>query len=289
MNITLAALVLLYIHVITGSISMVSTSARIAFITFFTIALVFYVYHQIIRRVQLKNSAYSVIENRIENKSTHSLHLRPIKGKGLDYQPGQFALIRVRNQQITPEPHPFTIASSPTQDHLEFVIKSSGDYTSQLDRIQAGDKVWVDGPFGVFSHHHYPTEENLVFIAGGIGITPFLSMLRSLQVEEPDKKVILLWGCRFQDDLILPEVFQQLEANMPNFKWYPVLSDEPEFTGETGFFNAEKLNRLAVNEVNLETTGFYTCGPGIMMKIVDEALQELGVEKSRIHYEKFAF
>ena len=85
------------------------------------------------------------------------------------------------------------------------------------------------------------------------------------------------------------DIFAEISTAMPNFKWYPVLSDEPDYDGETGFFNAEKLKRLAVAEIDIAQTGFYTCGPPIMMKIVDQALQELGVPKKQIHYEKFSF
>ena len=289
-NFSMVAATLLFLHVISGSASRLSPVSRALHVSIFMIGVVFWLYHQIIRRIQLKQGAFIVEENRQENAMIHALHLKPKRGEIFDYLPGQFAFISVHNGKLSPEPHPYTIASSPSNtDGIEFVIKNSGDYTSQLDRIQRGDEVRVNAPFGIFSHLNHSGEKDLVFVAGGIGITPFLSMLRWMKENDPKRKVVLLWGCRFKEDLIKQDEFAEISAAMPNFKWYPVLSDEPDYEGETGFFDAEKLNRLAVTEVDIATTGFYTCGPPIMMKIVDEALQELGVPGKQIHYEKFSF
>jgi predicted ferric reductase len=289
-NFSLVAATILFLHVITASANEFSPTAKYLHAAIFIIGVLFWLYHQIVRRIELKQTSFSVLENHAENSTTRSLHLKPNTKQIFRYKPGQFAFLSVHNGRITSEPHPYTIASSPSnKNEIEFVIKNSGDYTSQLNLIEPGDEVHVDAPFGIFSYLNYPKEDSLVFVAGGIGITPFLSMLRWMKENDSQRKVILLWGCRFKEDLIKSEEFTSFEAAMPNFQWYPVLSDEPDFTGETGFFNAEKLNRLAVSEIEIKRTGFYTCGPPIMMKIVDAALQELGVPKAHIHYEKFSF
>ena len=289
-NFSMVAATLLFLHVITGSASAFSPIVRYLHMGIYIVGVTFWLYHQVIQRIQMKQNAYQVVENRLENPAIHSIHLAPQQGQIFDYKPGQFAFLSVHNQRISPEPHPYTIASSPSNpEELEFVIKTSGDYTSQLDLIEKGDEVHVNAPFGVFTYLNFPAEQDLVFVAGGIGITPFLSMLRWMKDKDPQRKVILLWGCRFLQDVIKQDEFEEISAAMPNFKWYPVLSDEPDYEGETGFFDAEKLNRLAVKEIDIASTGFYTCGPPIMMKIVDEALQDLGVPSQQIHYEKFSF
>ena len=289
-NFSLAAATLMFLHVNSGIVGEVAPAVRIAYAAFFLLGVSAWLYHQILRRLRLKRNAFAVVENRVENQTVRSLHLKPQQGDLFHYKPGQFAIISVHNQQLPPEPHPFTIASNPANpEEIEFVIKASGDYTSQLDKIAVNDEVRVDAPFGVFSYLNHPDEKELVFIAGGIGITPILSMLRWMSVNDSQRKVILLWGCRFTEDLIKSEEFEHFSARMPHFRWHPVLSDEPDYKGETGFFDAEKLNRLAVNDIDVSSAGFYTCGPPIMMKIVEDALHDLGVEKSRIHYEKFSF
>jgi predicted ferric reductase len=289
-NFSLAAATLMFMHVNSGIVGEISPAVRIAYAAFFLLGISAWLYHQILRPLRLKQHAFLVVENRAENQTVRSLHLKPRQGSLFHYKPGQFAIISAHNQQITPEPHPFTIASNPNNpEEIEFVIKASGDYTSQLDKIAVDNEVRVDAPFGVFSYLNHPEEKELVFVAGGIGITPFLSMLRWMSVNDPQRKVILLWGCRFTEDLIKAEEFERFKALMPHFRWHAVLSDEPDYEGETGFFDAEKLNRLAVNDIDVSSAGFYTCGPPIMMTIVENALHDLGVEKSRIHYEKFSF
>jgi predicted ferric reductase len=289
-NLSLVAATLLFIHVLNSSASDHSPYVRFLLITLYVLGLVFWLYHQIVRRFQLQQGAFQVIENRVENSNVRSLHLKPLQGKIFDYKPGQFTFISVQNGRISKEPKPYTIASSPSNpDEIEFVIKNSGEYTSQLQHVLVGDEVHVNKPFGIFSHLNHPAEKDLVFVAGGIGITPFLSMLRWIKDNDPQRKVILLWGCRYSDDVIKQREFSEFEESMINFEWRLVLSDESDFDGETGFFDTEKLNRLAVSKVNVKTTGFYVCAPPAMMNIVGSALQELGVPKSQTHYEKFSF
>ncbi len=289
-NVSLLAATFLLVHVLNSSAGIYSLYARFFMIAFYLVGVSFWVYYQVVRRFQLREKVFRVIENRIENNSIRSLHLKPVQGNIFSYQPGQFTFISIQNGQVSKHPHPYTIASSPSNpDEIEFVIKDTSEYTNQLQNVLAGDEVYVDKPFGIFSLQNHPEEQALVFIAGGIGITPFLSMLRWLKDNQPQRRVILLWGCRYKDDLIKQDEFSEFEQAMPNFEWRLVLSDDPTFDGETGFFDTEKLARLAVSKVDLRTTGFYVCAPPAMMDIVGQSLQELGVAKRQTHYEKFSF
>ena len=289
-NLSLLAATFLFIHVINSSASEYSGYARFLFIAFYVLGVSFWLYHQVVRRFQLDQGTFRVVENRIENHSVRSLHLKPVQGNIFNYKPGQFTFISVQNGRVSKEPRPYTIASSPANsEEIEFVIKNSDEYANQLENVIEGDEVHVNTPFGIFSHLNHPSEKELVFIAGGIGITPFLSMLRWIKENDPQRKVTLLWGCRYKDDFIKAEEFAGFEQAMPNFQWYPVVSDEPNFDGETGFFDTEKINRLAVSKMDIITTGFYICAPPVMMDLVDDSLLELGVPRGRIHYEKFSF
>lgn len=289
-NLSIVASTFLFIHVIRSSASQFSIYARVIMIVLYVVAVLFWLYHQVVRRVQLQKGTFHVVENRVENYNVRSLHLKPVKGNIFDYKPGQYTFISVQNGRISRDPHPYTIASSPSNpNEIEFVIKNSDEYANQLENVMEGDEVHVNSPFGIFSHLNHPGEKELVFIAGGIGITPFLSMLRWMKDNDPKRKVILLWGCRYKDDFIKKEEFSEIQAAMPNLSWVPVVSDEPEFDGETGFFDTEKINRLAISKVDINTTGFYICAPPVMMDLVDESLLELGAPRGQIHYEKFSF
>lgn len=289
-NLTLVAIFLILLHVINTAAAFLSPAVRWVYLGYFSLGMGFYVYHQFIRRWVMKRNAYHVIENRQEAKDVRTITIAPWQGKVFDYKPGQFALLRVFNGKVESESHPFTIAASPSQpDSVSFSIKASGDFTGKLDQVQVGDEVHIDAPYGIFSHLNFPEEKELVFIAGGIGVTPLLSMLLYLRDKDPQRKVTLLWGVRTEEDLIRRKDLEEIAEAMPNFSWVPVLSHDPDWPGEKGFFDTEKLQRMAIQGRDLQTTGFYTCGPRIMMNLVAGTLGVQGVPKERIHFEKFAF
>jgi predicted ferric reductase len=289
-NFTLVIVVLLLLHVLGSGAAFLSPVLRWTYIGYFALGMGFYAYHQFIRRWVMKKNAYHVVENQPEAKDVRTLTIVPRQGKVFEYKPGQFALITVVNGRVEKESHPFTIASSPSRpESISFSIKASGDFTSKLDQVAVGDGVRIDAPYGVFSYLLHPDEQELVFIAGGIGITPLLSMLRYMRDKDPQRKVTLLWGARTQDDLIRREEIGDFSQVMPLFQWLAILSNEPDWDGEKGFFDQEKLKRLALAGRDLSTTGFYICGPRIMMNLVAGELGVQGVPKEHIHFEKFAF
>lgn len=289
-NSTLVIIILILLHVLNSAAAYISPALKWTYIGYFALGMSFYVYHQLIRPWRMKKNAWQVLENRPEAPDVRTLRIAPRRGDIFSYKPGQFALLTVIHPRLVKESHPFTIASSPSRtESISFSIKASGDFTSQLDQVQAGDEVRIDAPYGIFSFILHPEEQELVFIAGGIGITPLLSMLRYLQDTDPQRKATLLWGVRTQADLICVEEINNFTNAMPHFSWVPVLSDEPDWQGEKGFFDQEKIKRLALTGRDLATTGFYVCGPRVMMNLVAGELEMQGVPKAHIHFEKFAF
>ena len=100
-------------------------------------------------------------------------------GRAISFIPGQFAFVSFRENAVGREPHPFTIASSPHASTLDFVVKALGDHTTALMGLPAGAHAEVEGAYGAFSYLNVPNVRQ-IWIAGGIGITPFLSMARSI-------------------------------------------------------------------------------------------------------------
>jgi ferredoxin-NADP reductase len=98
----------------------------------------------------------------------------------VEFQAGQFVYATFHQSEIPREPHPFTIASAPGGDHLRIVVKRFGDFTSSMMSLRPGCAVWLEGPFGRFCLEGDPVNAQ-TWIAGGIGITPFLSWARSLE------------------------------------------------------------------------------------------------------------
>ena len=124
-------------------------------------------------------SSYRVVSVATETPMVWTLTLEPFLTRPLHYAPGQFLFLRLHDSSVLPEEHPFSIASSPSPDGLiSLTIKEIGDFTSTVGRIKPGDLATVHGPFGRFSHVLHSNDDDLVFVAAGIGITPLMSMLR---------------------------------------------------------------------------------------------------------------
>jgi ferredoxin-NADP reductase len=181
------------------------------------------------------------------------------------------------------EEHPFTISSSPTaQGHITATIKKSGNYTNLIDQMQISDTALVQAPFGRFSWA-FGNPSSFLFIAGGVGITPIHSMIAALRDIGDKRPVVLLYGNRTEGDIIFRGEFEKLPAN---FKIVHILSGaEKEWKGLTGHISAEIIRQEA--DSVLKQADVYLCGPPMMMQSVENALELLGVDKRKIHYERF--
>ncbi len=217
-------------------------------------------------------------------KETHDVTSLYFEGKHRDYKPGQFMIVQlVRNGKVS-EPHPFTISSSPTRDRLSISVKSVGDFTSTIGDTKVSDSAYIDAPYGRFSFLNYDARE-LVFIAGGIGITPLMSMIRYIYDRKLEKNVTLIWGNKTEEDIAFREELEKMEAEMPSLKVVHIMSKQDDWPGEKGYVDAEKLRK---HISDFQKSQFLICGPPVMMMAVKKALRSLGVPGKRIHYERFA-
>lgn len=224
-----------------------------------------------------------------EARNTWTLVLVPDNGHSIPtHLPGQFAFIEFKEGPVAGEEHPFTIASSPEQEELAFTIRTVGDFTGRIAELSPGAKVFVHGPFGRFSASLYPEEQELVFIAGGVGLTPFLSMLRSMHRSGTMRPVTVLHACRTEQDLLMrQELTAMAEASAGSLRVVHILSSpDGTWQGLCGHLDGELLADH-VGE-HSDTRGFYICGPPGMMTAVKSDLRKLGIPKARIHTERFA-
>jgi predicted ferric reductase len=203
------------------------------------------------------------------------------------YLPGQFGFITLSSAHVSNEEHPFTIASSPTQfDALEIVVRTTGDWTAQLQNLQPQDGVLFDGPYGRFSHLPISGQTEIIMIAGGIGITPMLSMLRYMADSEDQRKITLLWSNQTPDHIVLPDVFQKFAAQLKEPRIMHVMTRASEYSGERGRLDRPKLKRLLSDCSRLAAV--FVCGPDQMMKDVHTHLVSLGFLQRMIFMERFS-
>jgi predicted ferric reductase len=237
--------------------------------------------HRIWMWFSIRRNPFTVTKVVQETYDTWSLFF---KGKNNGYKPGQFMIIQLLRKGKLSEPHPFTISSSPTSRELSISVKSVGDFTSTIGETTTADFAYIDKPYGVFSFLNYD-EKNLVFISGGIGVTPFISMLRYIRDKKLDRNVILIWGNKTSADLAFKDELKNMDDEMPSLSIIHVMSNQNDWQGEKGYINAEKIRRY-VND--FDSSQFFICGPPKMMESVIKTLKEIGVPRQRIHYERFA-
>jgi propane monooxygenase reductase subunit len=215
---------------------------------------------------------------------THDMRhlvLRLIEPDEVKFFPGQYMDFTVPG---TDQVRSFSMANTSSRDGLlEFVIKvyPDGLFSQFLDKeLNVGDRLELNGPFGVFTLRE--SEADLVFVGGGAGMAPILSLLRSMAERGIQRRATFFYGARTQGDLCFAEELASIADKLPNFTYLPALSHE-DWTGETGLIT-DVVKRL---RGNLAGAHAYVCGPPPMVEAAIPLLETLGVEDKRVYYDKF--
>lgn len=288
-NLSIVALIFILLHVLRTSSAQASLLVFNVYIFYFIVAVLFYLYHKILKGFLLEDAGYLVKNVIQESPDMWRVQFESQNGYQMRYQPGQFGFFTFIGSGIKEEEHPFSLSSSPTDAYLSVTVKALGDFTSTLNQLQVGDKVLVEAPYGRFSYLNHPKEKEIVLIAGGVGITPMLSTLRYMKEKDTRRQVTLIWSMRQLSDYISRTEVEAIQQAMPNLTVIPVVSKEIHYTGEKGRLDVEKLQRLLLPELQSpHEVGYYVCGPLGLMESVVQDLKALGVPNKNIHYEKFS-
>jgi predicted ferric reductase len=249
------------------------------------------VHHKLVVPMQLRKHPYTVAAVDRESRNVWTVKLTPPVGVSVyEYQPGQFHFVTFQRSAGLPvEEHHWTVSSSPAnKDFISSTIKESGDFTATIGKTRVGDTALVEGPFGCFSYTFYPEDRDFVFIAGGIGITPFISMIRHMRDTGKEADVLLLCANRTEEDIVFGTELAEIEAgSSPRLKVLHILSKPTgHWTGETGRLDRDKLTRLVGSKS--EHAAYYICAPPLMAKAVIAGLRSMGVPYSRMRTEQFS-
>lgn len=209
------------------------------------------------------------------NKDVIEIKMKP-ESKTMKFKPGQFAFFSFMSSNVSPESHPFSISSSDKEEDLKITVKSLGDYTSMLNNLKVGDDVLVDGPYGEFSFNKIKNK-NQIWIAGGIGITPFFSMAKSLSDEF---NINLFYSVKEENEAVYSSEFKEISNNNTNFKFNLWNAKEK------GYITSEQILNLSNG---LESKDIFLCGPPMFMESLKNQFLSLGVDIRKIHYENFSF
>jgi len=213
------------------------------------------------------------------NSEVTKLVISPVGRKKLTPKPGQFAFLSFPKVASKKERHPFTIAKSDVDGSLTFYIKSAGDFTSSLDaHLNRDAKVRVEGPHGKFALAKKSGRRSL-WIAGGIGITPFIAFASSNDTQTMQSS--LLYVVKSRDQALEVQTFTKLAEANKEFNFNVIAtSEDGRPTGNT----ISSLIPADCNEVDV-----YFCGPTSLRKSVVEHLRASNIKINKMKYEVFAF
>jgi predicted ferric reductase len=247
-----------------------------------TVGLAAFAYRSVLGNLLVRRRKYRVAAVNRLDESVTEVAMEP-RGAPLAYAPGQFLFVNFRepfSAQFPPflrnQFHPFSITSAPEEPRLRITVKAVGDYTRALRTLEPDVEAVVEGPYGAFSRD-LPSDRQ-VWIAGGIGVTPFLSMARSLNGDGP---AVDFYYCveREQEAHFLDEI-RALARRRKGFRVVVVARDRD------GFLTAD---RLAAENPDLAAADVLICGPPAMIVSLRSQLRARGVPAEQIHAEEFSF
>jgi predicted ferric reductase len=234
-----------------------------------------YIYRSVYVRFFDRGYVYEIEDVLVKNDTVCEIVLKPVY-TSISYTPGQFVFVSFKSQYVSSETHPFSLSST-NGDTISLTVKKLGDYTQTLGALQKGDRARIQGPYGSFSYTKGDAPKQ-VWIAGGIGITPFLSMVRDLASNASERtSVDLYYSVQKASDLVYLSEIENAARDSESLRVFTHISEQEGF--------------LTVNDIiersGIIDTEFFICGPGPMMGSLQRQLISHNVNSQCIHTEAF--
>lgn len=219
---------------------------------------------------------------------TWEVVVEPTRGETVNFEAGQFAWLTLGVSPYSIREHPFSLSSCPAdRPRIGFTIKEVGDFTRNIGSIPVGAPAYLDGPHGNLTLANRQGA-GLVFIAGGVGLAPIMSILRQLRADGDRRPMVLIYGNRCAEQILYGDELAAMQRDL-SLQLHHVLS-EPEagWDGAVGQLDQVVLDRLLPSE-GRERWLYFVCGPGPMIDGVEGSLGHLGVPTDQIVSEKFSY
>lgn len=276
-NLFVLVLLFLIVHVNLATSTQENTLRVVAMGVWGIIGVTRYGYFIIRRKIGQKRFKLTSVTSLSD--TTVEVTLNPEKAP-LHFLPGQFGYLRIQSGEIKNREHPFTISSTPSESELRFTVKELGDFTRSLKAVESGAIAVVDGSYGKFTP--VLSQSPYLFVAAGIGITPFLSILKSWNDSEVQMPVTLVWSVTRESELIEIEFLKELAETAPWFELKIFVTRNPETSFTHGrLTEGEHLQAYSDREI-------YLCGPAPFMKSAKSKLKEFGAKRAQFHSESFS-
>ena len=234
-------------------------------------------------RIDFMNFETKIIK--IIQRTTDVTSYRFPRPSELTYKPGQYFIITIKqnDKELT---HHFSFSSSPTEkDHFEFTKKlTDHEYSLALKSTKIGDRARIDAPYGQFTFEGEIPK--IVLLSGGIGITPFVSIIKNATDKRLEAKITLFYGCRTENDIAFREELEIMQRENENFRMVCIINQpSSEWIGETGIITSDMIEKTLPD---YKENVFYTCGPPPMVKAMEAIIESLGLPENQLKKEYFA-
>jgi len=252
---------------------------RVYILAVFIFSIYSFIYHTILGKFLIKKYKYIVSGVQVLGGNVTEVMLNPT-GEKLAFTSGQFVFVIFQDKNVSSESHPFSLSSATDTDTLSFTIKNLGDFTSSLPNLEIGSSALIEGPFGKFSYKEAGSKnqnKKQIWIAGGIGVTPFLSMIYDV-VKYPEYSVEFYYCLKNEKEAVHLEELKKLESENNHIKIIPFYSDV------SGFVNASVVEKMSGG---LKDKDIFICAPPVMIRALRKQFLSLGVDSNLLHSEEF--
>ena len=252
---------------------------RLYLVFWIGIGLASFVHRSLLGNIFVRRYRYTVSRVSSPAEGVVTIGFEPLR-KRLSFKAGQFVYVRFVSGELKGETHPFSLTGK-QGDHdkeLEISAKALGDYTTKLQKVQFGDHALIEGAFGRFIPARYPNKKQ-VWIAGGIGVTPFIASAKAFSSVSAEKTT-LFYCVNSETEMINGNLFKELAHDDQRFKFEQFVAG-----GQNGFLSADYILKKVET---FDDTIFFICGPPAMMKSMKKQLQENGVHAKDIIGEEFS-
>lgn len=231
---------------------------------------------------------FQVIENKKIADDICVLKMRPEdSGAIFEFKAGQFVMVHLLDRDgNTVRKSPFSVASPPceSESSIELGVRINGAVSTALFNSKTGEVFGIQGPYGTFAPK--ASADRVIFLAGGIGVTPFRAIIRQILLSGSRQEIILLQSARSVDKLVYQAEFMELMSKYKNFSYIPILTrEQPEgWRGAQGRLD-EKMLESSIRD--FENAEFMMCGPASFMEYVGKILQKRGIDSKQLHLERY--
>lgn len=250
---------------------------------FFALVLTFVVFTVLRLRglLNLDKYLYGVAGHTRINDTDYVLNLKPLTESHITPRRGQYVYLKLG---YISEDHPFSVLQyDPNTGNLAIGYRVFGDYTNVMSRLRRGSTVYVGGPHGTFMAEIDESERPIVFLTGGIGITPFVDQI--FHFDGKREQWLFAANRSRETAVLIPEVADELGNHLINV--YNTPSAKPGPQEETGYITTEMLKKYLGDDLN--RYDFYLCGPPPMMKSMRTLMETTGVPSGQVRFEKFGW